>query len=87
MDDSSELQREWRAIVLSKLDTLERGQKAVEEKLISFAMTTVKADDYERLENRVRSLEETKVKALAAWAVIQGLSVAAAWIVSVLLKG
>jgi len=86
MEDGSELHREWRAIVLSKLDTLERGQKAVEEKVVGFAMNTVKNEDYERLEARVRSLEETKVKALAAWAVIQGLSVAAAWLVSVLLK-
>lgn len=86
MDDGSELQREWRQIVLSKLDTLERGQKAVEEKLISFTMTTVKTQEYEKLEARVRALEEIKVKALAAWAVIQGLSVAAAWVVSVLLK-
>ena len=86
MDGGQEMQREWRQIVLAKLETLEKGQKAVEEKLVSFVMSAVKTDEHARLEARVRQLEETKVKALAAWAVIQGLSVVAAWLVSVLLK-
>lgn len=85
-DDRMELQREWRQIVLHKLDSLEKGQKVVEDKLVSFVMTTTRSDDFEILTNRVRNLEETKVKALAAWAVIQGLSVAAAWLVSVMLQ-
>ena len=85
-DGGLELQKEWRQIVLNKLDTLERGQKAVEDKLINFTMNAAKLDEFHRLEIRVRDLEETKIKALAIWALVQGLSVAAAWIISLLLK-
>lgn len=86
MDEGLELQREWRQIVLSKLESLERGQKAVEEKLVDFTVNAVRLEDYERLELRVRDLETTKIKVLAVWAVIQSLSIGIAWLVTTLLK-
>lgn len=86
MDDHSQLQQEWRQIVLAKLDSLERGQKTVEDRLVQFTMASAKKEDVCALELRVRALEEIKIKALAAWAVIQAISVAIVWGISFLFK-
>lgn len=86
MDDTLELQREWRQIVLNKLDALEKSQKSMEDKVVSFTMNSVKTEEYQRLERRVRALEETKTKALAILAVIQTISVIVAWLISTMYK-
>ena len=84
--DAHELQREWRAIVLAKLDSLEKGQDRIKEELVYLKIHSVQSEEHLKLEARVRKLEDTKVKALGAWIVIQGIGVAIAWLIPLLLK-
>jgi len=69
-EESQELQREWRQMVLEKLNNLENGQR----------------DFYNRLDYRVRCLEDVKSKAIAVWVVLQGLTFLLAWVYVNVLK-
>lgn len=83
-DESLDLQREYRQIVLQKLSSLETGQKALEEKLAVILVNAVRMDEFKGLSERVRALEELKLKAIGAWVVVQGISVFIVWVVSAL---
>ncbi len=85
-EDALELHKEWRAIVLAKLDSLEKGQKKMEDDLVILRMQSVRGEEYTKLENRVRGLEDMKVKLIATWTVLQGASIFVAWLISFIWK-
>jgi geranylgeranyl pyrophosphate synthase len=85
LDEIGELQKEWRAIVLDKLTSVEQSQKEVKADIVEIKTTFVKQQalqelaennrtDINELRNKVEQLETFKVKligiAIGAQAVI-----------------
>lgn len=70
-DEISELQKEWRKQVIDKLDVLQTGQKELNDKLNAYISISVNKEEYSSLEDRVRSLEESKVKFIAILTTLQ----------------
>ena len=61
-DDLSQLQQEWRAIVLKKLDALESGQEKIATELIEHRLDSPSRIDIEKIMDRVIVLEESKAR-------------------------
>lgn len=78
-DEITDLQREWRQIVLQKLDALERGQRRLEDDVVAIRTGFADGDDLRDIARRVSALEEFKNRAIGIVLVIQlalGLGVA-----------
>lgn len=69
------LTQEWRAIVLEKLRTLENGQKEMQKELTDLRLSRAEVVCLEMLEDRVRKLEDFRLKvvtqAVTAMAIVQ----------------
>ena len=74
------------AVVVKELEIIIKAQEKIKEELTSIKLDFVKNADHARLDDRVRKLEEIKIKALGAWVVIQGLGVMIAWFISSFFK-
>jgi hypothetical protein len=82
MDEINELQKEWRAIVLDKLTSLEDGQKDLKQDIVDIKTTFVKQhaleslreanrNDIEALRNKVDKLEAFKSKFIGVAIAVQ----------------
>lgn len=83
-DDAQTLHREWRAIVLSKLTSLEIGLETLKNEVVNVKLHTVSIEEHELLKARVQELENLRNKALAIWAVIQVITVGLGWLLNYL---
>jgi hypothetical protein len=63
-DDISQLQQEWRAIVLAKLDALEKGQKDTIQQITSVQIEFARTASVERLAERVTKIEDFKSRTI-----------------------
>lgn len=70
---NEDIQQEWRTLILKKLDHLELGQEGIKDDIQSLRLTAVHPDIIEKLEIRVRELENFKERALTLFFVIQFL--------------
>lgn len=87
MEDEAQIfHKEWRAIVLSKLNELAAEQKSIKSTVTEIQLHQVSKKEYEELVSRVKILEELKTKALAIWAFIQLITMAAAWVTALIIK-
>ena len=69
-EDANELQKEWRAIVLDKLSTLEKGQKEIKDDIVDIKTTFVRQQALEELRtanNREIEILRGKIEDLNAF--------------------
>jgi hypothetical protein len=85
-EEAQILHKEWRTIVLNKLDSLETQVQTVKNDVVFVKMHAITFEHYEKLDARIKALEDIKTKALAIWAAIQVTSVVIAWFVSILIN-
>lgn len=70
-DDVAEWQRDWRAIVIKKLDNLEDGQKQIERELSDLKLNYTKDSDFRDLERRVGAVERARAQLVTLLLVLQ----------------
>lgn len=74
-DQLNDLQREWRAIVLSKLNSLEAGQSKLASDIVEIKTSFVQQSQYQQkinsLEKKISELEKFKYKVIAWVAALQ----------------
>lgn len=63
-DDINELQKEWRAIVLSKLNNLETSHNDLRKDIADIKDSFTQIKEFQDLRNKVEKLEEFKSKAI-----------------------
>ena len=80
-DDISQLQQEWRAIVLKKLDALEAGQEKITNELTEHRLISPNRVEIEKLVERVGILEESKTKFTGIMIGINAIILIVAWLV------
>lgn len=71
--ESLEMHKEWRAIVLNKLTSLELGQKSVADEISNIKSNFVKQAEINTLQGRVDELEKFKWKLVGAMLALQGV--------------
>jgi len=74
-EDFSDLQREWREIVLNKLDHLELGQRDIQKDMTEVKLNFVKAAEFDEtvrlLKKRLYELEQLKAKSMGVFFTLQ----------------
>ena len=80
-DDISQLQQEWRAIVLKKLDALEAGQEKITNELTDHRLISPNRVEIEKLVERVGILEESKTKFTGIMIGINAIILIVAWLI------
>lgn len=85
-EDIQELQKEWRAIVLTRLEALSIQLETIKQELTLMKINSVRLEDFKKLESDVEDLKALKNKMIAAWAAIQVVSVILAWVISNILS-
>lgn len=80
-DDISQLQQEWRAIVLKKLDSLEVGQEKISKELTEHRVTSPTRQDLLFLDERIKILEESKSKFTGIMVGINTVILIIAWLI------
>ena len=80
-DDISQLQQEWRAIVLKKLDALESGQEKITNELTEHRLISPNRVEIEKLVERVGILEESKTKFTGIMIGINAIILIVAWLI------
>ena len=80
-DDISQLQQEWRAIVLKKLDALEAGQEKITNELTEHRLISPNRVEIEKLVERVGILEESKTKFTGIMIGINAIILIVAWLI------
>lgn len=78
-DDLAELQREWRKIVLDKLNNLEEGQKQLTKELADHRLSSVAHEELNFLSLRVAQLENSKQKLIGILIGVNALLAAIGW--------
>ena len=93
IDEIVELQKEWRAIVLDKLTSVEQGQKELKSDVVDIKTTFVKQQaldllresnrtDLKDLNDKVDKLVSFKYKLVGIFLGVQGLLFVIAWFLS-----
>jgi hypothetical protein len=93
IDEIVELQKEWRAIVLDKLTSVEQGQKELKSDVVDIKTTFVKQQaldllresnrtDLKDLSDKVDKLVSFKYKLVGIFLGVQGLLFVIAWFLS-----
>jgi len=72
MDELAELQKEFRASVLSGLSELKRSQQLIEKDLQDIRLKMVDGTVIGDMQSRLTALEKTKTQLVTAIVVIQG---------------
>jgi len=80
-DDISQLQQEWRAIVLKKLDALEAGQEKITNELTEHRLISPNRVEIEKLIERVGILEESKTKFTGIMIGVNAIILVVAWLI------
>jgi hypothetical protein len=80
-DDISQLQQEWRAIVLKKLDALEAGQEKITNELTEHRLVSPSKIEIEKLIERVGILEESKTKFTGIMIGVNAIILVVAWLI------
>lgn len=66
-----ELQKEWRDMVINKLNDLERGQSEIKKEITDIKLNTTPPNVILDQETRIRTLESFKERAIMLFFVIQ----------------
>lgn len=73
--DYNDLQKEWRGIVLNKLEVLELGQKEIQQNIFDIRGEFVKYTEYTKtfdsIDNRIDKLEQLKSKGVGVFFTLQ----------------
>ena len=80
-DDISQLQIEWRAIVLKKLDSLEAGQEKISQELNEHRIVAPTNLQVENLNQRIEILEDSKSKFTGIIIGVNAIVLIIAWLV------
>jgi len=80
-DYISQLQQEWRAIVLKKLDALEAGQEKITNELTEHRLISPNRVEIEKLIERVGILEESKTKFTGIMIGVNAIILVVAWLI------
>lgn len=81
MDELSEMQKEWRAIVLDKLTSVEQTQKEIKAEIVSIQTTFAKQSEINELREKVDKLENFKYKLVGIFLGAQGVIAAIIWFI------
>jgi hypothetical protein len=79
-DEIQEMQKEWRAIVLNKLDKLEEGQNATRKEVSGMKADFTNVAEFLALKSKVEALENFKAKAIGIVLGIQAVVGVILWL-------
>lgn len=85
-EDLSQFQQEWRAIVLSKLNSLETGMAKLSSEIVDMKIKTSEIEEIKSLKDKVEKLEAFKYKALGVITAANVLVASIAWVVTEILR-
>ena len=80
-DDLGQMQSEWRAIVLSKLNSLENGQNQMQRDISAISTTCASVTDLRLLQEKVEHLESWKAKATGIVIAFNIVAVFLGWLI------
>ena len=80
-DTANQLQTEWRAIILAKLNSLEAGQQAISKDIADMRMQYARQSDVDGLREDVNKLKLWKASVIGICIAVNAVAVIIGWMI------